>query len=282
MVALVAPALLGLLLGELSDRTWATAILLLAEPLLLAAAFHLLGLALLARRWATAGALAVGVGVALLAVRLPPPLDPPHKVRPAWTVPLRGCALVASPVNAPVRLLTWSLTAGEPERANPNQVLSAQPDLVVLTGVDGPELGRAIGTGLGGESKYFPGEGPGEGLSLVARGSFQYCGNQVDQWTVTLPAASGRTARLVVGFPKVVGKGVVPLLAVQLDRPGSPSQWPQWAERLDEGTRILAALVDAIGPERLVVTVDFEAPSTFRQLAGRLAGSRLVKVPVPA
>lgn len=282
VAAFAVPALAGLLLGQVGESTVVGALTLLIEPLLLAVAVYIALVLIAGRKWAEAAGLLAGTLLAGQLLRLSPEPQPVASVRPEWAERLRPCTTQPDPVNGPIRILLWTVERRRPLPASPDDLVASQPDIVVLHGVNGPELGESMAGLLEGESMFLPGEEAGAGISLVARGLFQYCGGHKDRWEMALPSAEGHEARLVVAFPEIRDAGVVPLMVVRLDAPGRLVDWVTWNQRLLDGSRMVAAIARTINPHRMVVAGNFEAPRTFRRLAGQLLGAGLSEANVPA
>lgn len=276
LAALLGPPIVGALMS-VGDRVTAGALLLLAEPLLVACAVWGVLALLVARRAPLSLSLLVGTALAVGVLHRPvlpqatvaSPLD--------WANTLRGCAMIPAPVTAPVRVLVWTLSPGESWDALPGLTLQNLPDLVVLRGPVDERTRVELEQLLQGEALLFP-AGPGDGLLLAVRGSFQFCGGDRDRWALDLPAGRPDGAELVVTFPQVRDVGVLPLMALRLDRPDVLSGW---AGRLDEAASLVASVAQAIGARRLVIAGDLQAPSTYRSMSGRLLGPGLIEARLP-
>jgi hypothetical protein len=277
LVLLAVPAVTGLLLGWVSERSFLSAFLLLGEPLLLGVGLYGVAVCALQERWLPAAALAAGLVAGGLAVRLPPVPETPPSAKADWIGRVQDCANDAKPVGAPVRVMSW-VVDGAPRESQVEQLRAYHPDVVVLMGHAGTSVAEALATALSGEAKHIEGD-----ISLVVRGVFSYCSGRSaatsmsdeDLWEAALPTAGDRIAKLVVAFPGVDGVGVFPLMVVRLDAPGSVTQWRAWPHRLDEGARIVSAVARTVGAGRMVVVGDFESPPTFRHVAGHLIGAGL-------
>ncbi len=276
------PLVIGMTVGWVADASLVGALLLFGEPLLVVVAVFVLLTLLSRRRWVAAGALALGCVGGLAALHLPPTPTPPPTMRPDWTRQLRSCAAFPSAVEAPVRLVHWTLADGTQLTDQQAMAIGANADVVVLNGTPNPTAGAELARVMGGEAKFYaPGHTGEGGLTVVVRGSFQYCGGTEDAWAMPLRAADGHEARAVVTFPRVEGAGVFPLVALRMDPPHGPSSWPGWVERLDQSGQQLAAVAQAIDASRMVVVGDFGVPPSFRRLGGRLQGAGLTEVGVP-
>lgn len=275
--ALLGPAALGLALGWLGERTAVSALLLLGEPALWALGLYGIGALLLHRQRALAVALALGCATGAAALRFPTVPTPPEAVEAGWPAELQRCASALPGARAPIRLLTWTVPANAPVDAA--ALLAEEPDLVVLLGAEDQDLAEALEDGLEGEAHIFPGQRGGDGAILAVRGTFQYCGGNIDAWSLPLPDSGGPVARLLLTFPEVRDAGVLPLLAARAD--GAGGRWLDWPARAQESRRRLAATAVAIGAEHMVLAGDLAAPASFRLLRGALEGAGLRRVPAP-
>lgn len=273
---MVGLAAVGRGLGMVGERTAPTAMLLLAEPGLLALASYAALALVWAGRFRLALAAVLGTVLAALGVRRPAEALVTRSDAPAWTETLRGCALLPNPPRSPVRVLTWTVAPTESPPDLPALLAEVSPDLVVLVGTADEALAATLELELEGEALVLPAD-PIEGsMILAARGAFQSCGTDADRWTEALSSGAARSARMVVTFPEVRDVGVVPLVAARLDGPGTVGEWAGWPDRLLGGASRVAATAAAIGSDRLVLAGDLSAPATFRGVAGLLRGARLL------
>jgi hypothetical protein len=233
----------------------------------------------------SAAFLVAGVSLGAMAVRWPARPSTPPSAKAEWIARVQDCASDALPVGAPVRVLLWHPDRAKSVDAQVDDVLAVRPDVVVIEHDVDADVAHALADALAGEAKVIDG-----GMAIVVRGVFSYCsgrsvaGTQAsdeDVWEAVLPAAGDRTAKLVVAFPGIEGVGVFPLLVVRLDEPGHVSEWRSWPHRLDEGARIVSAVAHTVGSGRMIVVGDFEAPTTFRHLAGYLVGAGLTEAVGP-
>jgi hypothetical protein len=273
------PAIFGGLLGWVSERSFLSAFLLIGEPALLAVALYALAVLVLHRRPVSAAFLVAGVTLGAIAVRWPARASTPPSAKADWIGRVQDCANDAQPVGAPVRILLWQPDPRRAVEAQVDEVVAYRPDVVVMGHEAGDDIPSALADELDGEGKVIDG-----GMAIVVRGVFSYCSGRTvagtresdeDVWEALLPAAGGRSAKLVVAFPGIEGVGVFPLLVVRLDEPGHVSEWRGWPHRLDEGARIVSAVAHTVGSGRMIVVGDFEAPTTFRHVTGYLAGAGL-------
>jgi len=281
-VALVlGPALLGAATAWVGARAPIAAAVLWAEPALLFLGVYLVGWMALERRWLGAAATVIGFSAGGLIQRVPPVAEPPEPATGAWAAELRGCTILPEAVRRPIRILTWTL---DPHGPTPSvtRLIREDVDLVVLVGLPDPTVAEALAAGINGEALYIPGPDLDDGMALIVRGVFQYCGGREDSWEVALPGAEGEAARAVLTFPEVQGAGVVPFVAVQLSGPGDASSWGKWPAQISESAQIIGGLSHALGARRVVVAGYFGVPRTFRETAGALIGAGLEEVPVPA
>ncbi|MCB9776980.1 MAG: hypothetical protein H6742_00275 [Alphaproteobacteria bacterium] len=282
LAAFLLPLAGGVVANVIGEDSVIGALLLFLEPVAVVVAIYLVLRAALARRPWLAGGLALGWALGIGLVHLPPTPVPPPDHRPDWTQLLRTCATNTGAVEAPVRVVQWTLPAGA--AVDPATLVEqlGEADVAVLHGPVSGEAGTILATAWGGEAKSFPPPtAAGSGATLVVRGAFQYCGGTEDSWAVDLPSHDDHGARVIVTFPRVEGAGTFPLLAVQLDGAHGPTGWPGWPRRLADSGRILAALVQAIGPAKVVLVGDLAVPPNFRNLAGRLSGAGLTEARVP-
>jgi hypothetical protein len=279
------PAIFGALLGWVSERSFLSAFLLIGEPILLAIAVYAFAVLVLYRRLVSAAFLVAGVALGALAVRWPAHATTPPSAKADWIGRVQDCANDALPVDAPIRVLLWQPDPGESVEAQVRDVVAEHPHVVVMEHDVNEEVATALADQLDGEGKLIDG-----GLAIVVKGVFSYCSGRTvagtqaseeDIWEAMLPAAGNRTAKLVVAFPGIEGVGVFPLIVVRLDEPGTVSEWRSWPHRLDEGARIVSAVAHTVGSGRLIVLGDFEAPTTFRHVAGYLAGAGLTEAVGP-
>lgn len=278
--ALAAPVCAGLVGLWLGETSLAVSLALWVEPLIWGLALYAVLSHLVARRWATAGAFALGcvVGVALL--HLPPEPRPVDPVEASWSERLRECASLVERGQGPVRVVSWTLSA--PLQPVDLDTIAAQtPDLVALQGHGLESAAQELARRLDGESKLLMGDG-GRPVALVARGAFRVCGAAEDIWEMPLPAWPTGSARVLLTFPEVVNVGVVPFLVVQLDQPRADWRLLGWPRRVQDGARHVAALSRALGSQHLVAVGDFQAPQAFRRQSGHLMGAGLQQAPAPA
>lgn len=276
LAALLGPPALGLLLS-MADRLTPGALLLLAEPLMVAFAVWGVLALLVARRAPLSAALLTGTALAVALLHRPISPTTPEAQSLDWTQTLRGCALIPAPVTAPVRVMVWTLSPGETWEALPALAIQNLPDLIVLRGPVDERLRADVELLLQGEAMLFPANA-GDGLLVAVRGSFQYCGGERDSWQLDLPAAHPDAAGLVVLFPQVRDVGVLPLMALRLERPDTLRGW---AGRIDDAASLVASVAQAIGVRRLVVAGDLQAPVTWRSMSGRLLGPGLIEARLP-
>ncbi|MEC7948417.1 MAG: hypothetical protein VX265_12690 [Myxococcota bacterium] len=282
LLLLLAPAMLGLATGSVGERTTVGAAVLWSEPFLLAVG--LWGVLVFASERHLLRAVALSSGLVLFIVSLRQPIEPIDVVEADRTRndTLWECANLAGQSRKPIRLLTWTLRPERDQWVDTDALLQADPDLVVLHGLQDADVAEHIARALDGEAKVLRSPDSLDGVALVVRGAFQYCGGREDSWSVSLPGPAGHGARAVLTFPALPGVGVVPLLAVRLSDAGGPSDWRTWPDRLVEGARRTAAIVAGLGPRRMIVVGDFGAPPTFRRIAGHMSGAGLSEVAVPA
>lgn len=274
------PAVLGLLLGELGERTAPTALLLWAEPVVLALGVYLVFALALGGRPRMAFGLTLGLILLAVGARARPEDEPGRGAPPVWASELRGCAVLPEPARSPVRLLVWTVDQDRASGLDPALIDQVQPDLVVLTGTADRGVADVLRARLGGEVMPLPADTPEASMTLAVRGAFQYCGGEQDRWIADLDGAAGGT-RLVATFPEVKGVGIFPLLAVRLSGPGGLGTWGGWPERLEAAGDAIAGVADTLGARRLVLAGDLHTPRTFGRMAGTLHGAGLLGMPAP-
>jgi len=282
LTLMVAPAALGVATGSVGERTTIGAAVLWTEPFLLAlGVWGVLAFAA-SRQLRQSVALSVGLGVFTVAVRRP--IEPifVSEADRTHNELLWECAHLSGQSRTPMRLVAWTLRPDDRQWIDTTRLLAADPDLVVLHGLQDADLAEQLARRLDGEAKVLRAPDSRDTVALIARGAFQFCGGREDSWSVSLPGPPGHVARAVLVFPSLPGVGVVPLLSVRLSDAGGPLDWWSWPDRLVEGARRTAAIAAGLGPDRLVVVGDFGAPPTFRRLTGHMNGAGLTEVPVPA
>lgn len=277
----LAPALLGAAVGLVGERSLLGAMLLWGEPLLAAVVLYGV-LAQVVLIWRPLQACALALGAACGALALHPGVEPTpiYGAEADWSERLRDCVNALEVSTEPVRFGLWT-HAGRLDRDALATFVSSL-DVLVLVGPDARGASQAAELQLHGARKVLPGDTPSHDIALVVRGQFRSCGGEDQTWEMPLPADEPGGARALLSFPAIVGKGTVPLLAVALDRPDSARTVFGWPERVVEGSRHLSALVRALGPQRVVVLGDFQAPRAYRGLRAHLLGADLSSVHVPA
>ncbi len=278
----IIPATAGLLLSWAGERSSFAALLLLAEPALLCLALYVMLWLAWERRLLFSLSALSGVIAAGLALHRAPtalPLDDPD---PAWAADLQACLARMPRGQAPVRLLSWTLSPTAPLDVTPTVLAAHGPDLVVLRGLSRPGFAASLGRRRGAEVTTVPGEHPEQTTALIARDGFLRCGDAGPTWTLALPTAQGDAARMVVAFAKIRDVGVVPLISVTLDRPSSVGGWGDWPRRLLLGARRAATVSRTIAPDRTLLVGDLASPRTFRQVTGLFLGAGLEEIAIPA
>lgn len=278
--ALLIPGALGLALGELAEGTALTALLLWAEPLVLALGVYLVLALAFGRRPRVAFGLALGLALMVAGARIQPAFEPHTVEPPSWAQLLRGCALVPEPIRAPVRVMLWTVRPGRPPDASALNLEMEQPDLVVITGTADVGLGRTLQRALGGEALSIPGAAPESDMLIAVRGAFQFCGGEDDHWVLELGSEAGG-ARAVASFPEIAGAGILPLVALRLSGPGALAEWGGWPERLASAGDGVSGLASALASRQILVVGDVHAPRTFARLGGALRGAGLAAARTP-
>lgn len=283
-----APVLLGLVVGLTREASLLGALVLLAEPLLLGVGLYGLFALLLGGRWAASGALLAGLILGGGLLHLPATPAGLAEREPSWAAGLQECVREREPLDTPLRILSWRVDEEEPLPVD--QIREEDPDVVVVHGVGRATALDDLALAMQGEARYLP--GPHGGLGLVVRGMFRYCGGQTDRWELTLadpdhpegshPSGQHSDARLVVTLPELDGAGGFALVAAVLPPMGGPMESLDWPSRMITGAQQVAAAVGALGPERVVLVADHNAPPTFSHTAGAFLGAGLQPAPAPA
>ena len=247
-------------------------LVVMAEPLLLAAGAYGLVLATWNRRPLWAGAIAASLVAGGFSLHEAELSAPPLRQGPEWMRQLRGCTLLAKPTTGPVRLVSWTVDEGEGLSEGVDSILDIRPDIVILSGTRDRELGAKIQQALNGEVKFIP---DGDGMLAAVRGSFQYCGGENDEWHLDLPAKAGGSAGVMVGFPHVTDVGVVPLMVARMDQPQGVLDWPAWSQRVVDGATQSSAAAQTIGSRKMVLMTSLGAPSTALALSSPLTSAGL-------
>lgn len=269
----VAIAAGGLVVGWGADRYLVTALLLHAEPFLLVLAVWAAVAAVWAGRRAVAGAVLLGTLSAAVALRLPFPVAPSAGTPPEWMGAVSRCASALAPPTEPVRLLQWTLTGSEAPDVVQATVAAAGPGVLVLHGVTDPALVDVVLQEVGGESRFYPPDGGGTGLAIVAAGGFHPCGEDLE-WNEAMDTPYGFT----MSFVGVPASTVFPLVVTRLPGPLAGGGWS--ARMTTASTRVLNALAGLHGASTVVVA-DAPAPRTYRTLDERMASVGVASVAVP-
>ena len=283
-LALLLPPGLALLLPLLAENSLIALGFLWAEPLWCALAAYLVLASLWEGRLALACSLFAGALGAVTLLHRPQAVGPVSPGAGAWGLGLRGCARLAPPPEAPVRVA--QLARGPAPFADElAALLDSEAGVFVLYGFSASEA-TALAGAVQGEARHAEGQPSTRGLSVVVRGSFKPCAAAGDPpgedlWQRPLPSTHDRGAVAALSFPMVRGGGVLPLLAFRLDQPGGAADWTAWPERQADGAAVLDELVDAIGARHLLVVGEAMAPSGRRRLFSGLASRGLRRVGLP-
>ena len=247
-------------------------LVVMAEPLLLAGGAYGLVLATWNRRPLWAGAIAASLVAGGFSLHEADIASPTPTQGPEWMRKLRGCTLLAKPTTGPVRIVSWTVSAGDGISEGVDSILDIRPDIVILSGTRDRELGARLQQALNGEVKFIP---DGDGMVAAVRGSFQYCGGETDEWHIDLPAKPGGSASAMMGFPHVTDVGVIPLMIARMDRPQGPLDWAAWSQRVVDGTTQSGAVAHTIGSRKMVLMTSLGAPSTALALSSPLMSAGL-------
>ena len=96
-----------------------------------------------------------------------------------------------------------------------------------------------------------------------------------------MPAAVEDGAQAFLTFPHIEHVGVMPLMIVRADRPQSAADLTDWTQRLSRTSDLLASAVQVLGPSRMLLVGDFQAPATSQVLTRPLHQSGLQSIPTP-
>ncbi len=275
---LVMPALVVFILARQGATHSSGTLLVLGEPIILTLGLYAAAACALHRHWRASAATLLALCTGAIAMNLPVDLPIQRAVVPDWLRPLRGCAILPQDVQAPVRIATWTVDPSMPMEETLTDIAAQRPDLVVLLGTDDPEIGTALSETLNGEVMFFQGGG---GVIAAVRGSFQYCGEKTDRWTVNLPGSESSNAQVMLTFPHIEHVGVLPMMIVRTDTPRGPTDLPAWADRLADEVGMVAAAAHAIGPRRMLVVGNFHAPVRAQTLSQPMRTSGLRPVSTP-
>jgi hypothetical protein len=265
LVFFVALTLMGVVVGGGGGGSAWTAAVLVGEPCWTIATLFTMHLLLTRRRRAAAWAVGLGSTVALFAMRATPLPEPPQIRPPSWSQRVSRCAAALPPPTDNVRVLQW--TSPPDLDAVAGAMVTVEPDVTVIFGVDDPAASDELLARFGGEVQRL-----GDALVHV-RGVFHLCGD--DAAWVQGEARAWPTAVAFVGVP---GGTVFPLVVGRLPAWGAVADWgTRWGEAAERLTAVAgAAVVDGA-----VVVADAGAPWTFRHLDGALVAAGLRRVVVP-
>lgn len=278
LAAASAPAILCFGLGRLGATHSTGILLVLAEPLLLGLLLY--GAAALAmhRQWAASLGTLLAIGTGAIALHLPSSRPVVPGVANEWTTELRGCAVLPEAPKAPIRVVNWTVDPSLPIGPTLAQLTTHRPDIVVLLGTDDPAIADQLSEVMSGEVQRHS---EGQGAIVAVRGSFKSCGDETQKWTVELPASEQAQAHAWLSFTHIEHMGTIPLMVVAADRPQGISDLPAWTDRLQHSSEILASIAHSIGPRRMLIAGDFQAPSSAQPLSRPLLGAGLQAVNTP-
>jgi hypothetical protein len=249
-----------------ADETAFTSTFLFLEPLWLALLCLLVLHRLAEARLLDALALGLGSALALGALHAPAGATPTPPTDEAWAGPVARCGRQVGLPTGPLRLLWWELAGASVEGAV-ELLIEARPDLVVLGSPEAPEILSALKESLGGESQLHG--DASRSLGLWARGAFQYCGRDIDSWTLSPEEPGSPTAPLVVlTFPKIQGVGLFPFLAF------SSGATPLRSGRALETARGVASGAGILG-DTVIAAGHLGVPASARRSAALFRGAGL-------
>ncbi|MCB9759818.1 MAG: endonuclease/exonuclease/phosphatase family protein [Alphaproteobacteria bacterium] len=290
------------MVGQRAEASALTLMILLVEPAIWVALVAVALYGALAGRWTRAlAALALLVGVSWN-LRRPPVSEVPQTAPEALTPTVRECASQIAAPRGTVRVATWNTGGQTDPHALARAVAGLRADVIVLQEIRGERLLQQIVDDLQDQLQEETGplasvdgdltddavvEGVfseamrSNGLGLIVRrGVFGVCGQaERDFWPMDLPAASGRTARATLAFPKVAGVGYVPVVAAHLDRPARLPELATWPRRIHRSALTLGGLARALDNPALIVLGDTNTHGTFRRFSGVMQGAGLFEVP---
>jgi hypothetical protein len=263
----------GVLVGWGADRYAWSAVLLHAEPVVLVFAAWAVAWAALAGRRALAFGLAAGAAFGFLGVRIPYEDAAPPTAPPDWLAPVQRCVNALNAPAAGLRVLQWTLDGVTAREDVVAAAETARADVVVLHHLADASIAEAVADALGGEQRFHPPEGGGDGMAIIASGGFHPCG-EATEWSEAMDTPYGYS----LAFVGVPPDTVFPLLVTRL--PG-PLESGAWAERMSTATGRVASVLEGLQAASMVVAADAPAPRTYRHLDGRMAALGLSTVPVP-
>lgn len=250
-----------------SDGAWWSAGVLVAEPALLVAAAVVV-YALIARGWwLVAALLLLAVAGNTLLARVPRPGSSQVDSAPAWAPEAQRCATTLALPTTSFRLLQWTIEPGTSAEEVEAVVARSAADVAVLQGAVDPDLTRAVGELMGGESRLVGGAPP---IAVFTRGVFHPCaGSEI------FSAHMGDGRGFVVAFVGAREGASFPLVAAQMPAVTPSQEWERTARDIRDE---LGATVGALQASTLVVAMDAHAPWTWSRLNARFAavGMRLV------
>ena len=278
LVLVACPALIVFGVGRAGISHSTGTLLVMLEPALLALAVYAAAAFALHRRWHASLATVMMIGTGAVALHAPLHIAEPSAAAPDWLRPLRKCAVLPKAAKAPVRLVSWTVDDKAPMGEVLAEIKAKRPDLVVLVGTDDKAIGTELSEAMGGEVKFLP---YGDGITAAVRGSFQYCEGTVDHWVIHMPAAVEDGAQAFLTFPHIEHVGVMPLMIVRADRPQGAADLTDWTQRQSRTSDLLASAVQVLGPSRMLLVGDFQAPATSQVLTRPLHQSGLQSIPTP-
>ena len=199
----------------------------------------------------------------------------PRPDGPEWLRTLKGCAILSQPIKAPVRLIMWTLDDDRSIDDDLSAIIDLRPDIIIFNGSASINVGGQLSDELSGEVKFFTPVPSSDGLTAVVRGSFQYCGEENDTWTIPLATDSNTDGQAVITFPLIEEVGVFPLVITSFaDRPPI-GDWLTWAQIVMDSAQDTANGVSNIGARKMVLMGDFQVPHHSPSLSNPLTQAGL-------
>jgi endonuclease/exonuclease/phosphatase (EEP) superfamily protein YafD len=276
LTAFVAPALVGVCLGLVSDGTTPSLLLLCAEPVIWFGLIASSIWAILERRPGVGVSLIVGLLAMIGAIRLP--IDPVPAPPPGELAPGAVACRRETTTAGPVRLVSWN-THGLEASLVANALRTLPADAYVLQEVAGPDAIALVARQLDAKHLYAATEGD-RGMAIVAPTGFARCGASQSStaWTLALPTTGERQALAMLAFIRV-GPTVAPVVGVHLDRPAGPMELVGWADRIQDSAQRIAGWTEAVGLDNTVVIGDTNTHGTFRHFLATMRSAGLSPTP---
>ena len=281
---IVLPLVVALPVSFFSDSTLPTLILLVLEPLIWVG-FAAGTLAFIVqKKWAFTMACFTGWVIFAAGVRWPvSPATPPSGPTATILAGARGCVASADVPSKDLRVVTWNANGHANTPAASADALALNADLLVLQEVEAAFVENLAKT-VGGDWVYVE-LTPKQGVGLVVKdGTFlRGCGfpNNQNYVSFDLPASADRRSEAVLALAEVRG-GILPILAMQMDVPGTPVELMTWGRRIKHGAARLSHAVQALDASAVVVAGNTNTHGTFRRFESRMSGPDLETAPAKA